>query len=40
MMNIVTTYLYGSHDSDIYMKHPEGFMYARHINLDLEKATP
>ena len=25
LMNIITTYLYGSMDNDIYMKIPEGF---------------
>ena len=25
LMNVITTYLYGSMDNDIYMKIPEGF---------------
>lgn len=39
MMDVVTTYLYGSLDSEIYMKLPKGFNVLDAHNLDLEKAT-
>ena len=33
IMDVVTTYLYGSHDNDIYRKIPEGFKMHEVCNL-------
>jgi hypothetical protein len=32
LMDVVTTYLYGSHDNDIYMKIPEGYKMPEEYN--------
>ena len=36
LMDVVTTYLYGSLDNDIYMKIPEGYKCLKHIILHPE----
>jgi hypothetical protein len=38
-MDVVTTYLYGSLDSDIYMKIPEDLKFLKHYVQNSKKCT-